>query len=330
VTSIADSARRPAGLAWLRAVLLLGLLAALAAQTPLPWGWLWLIVPAAVALSLLLSWRFGAWGLTVPVELAAGVLAMGRGTTAWTWWIPTAALCGVWMGLREESQESGSGARAWRLLPLLVVAALLPRTVHYGAMVEHVEAQLKLGDEQLLQLGHEVGYTGERLAVLQRSVQDNATLRRVVLPSVLPTVLFLWSALLVLAGRSLSARTAGAMRWPALSRGRLREWRMPDGALWMLIAGLAIVVGPWAGWLATGWTLTLNAGVGFCVQGIAVLESWMLSRGVPASIIALTLLFVFAVAMPVFVVAAAAVGLSDAWLDFRHLEPAPSGAGEEK
>ena len=329
MTSIAESARRPSGLAWLRAVLLLGLLAALAAQTPLPWGWLWLIVPAAVALSLLFSWRFGAWGLTVPIVLAAGVLAMGRAATPWTWWIPTAALCGVWMGLREESQESGSGARAWRLLPLLVVAALLPRTMHYSGMVEHVESQLRQGDEQLLELSRDVGYSGERLAVLQRSVHDNATLRRQVLPSVLPTLLFLWSAVLVFAGRSLSARTAGALKWPPLSRGRLREWRMPDGALWMLIAGLAIVVGPWAGWLATGWTLTLNAGVGFCVQGIAVLESWMLSRGVPASIIALTLLFVFAVAMPVFVVAAAAVGLSDAWLDFRHLEPVVGGPGEE-
>jgi len=316
-------------MAWVRAALLLALLAALAAQTPLPWGWLWLIVPAAVALSLLLSWRFGAWGLTVPVVLAAGVLAAGRAATPWTWWIPTAALCGVWMGMREEEHEGSSGARAWRLLPLLVVAAVLPRTLPYSGLVEHVEAQLKLGDQQLLQLSTQVGYTGERLAALQRSIQENANLRKQVLPSVLPTILFLWSAVLVFAGRSLSARTAGALRWPPLSRGRLREWRLPDGALWMLIAGLAIVVGPWAGWLATGWTLTLNAGVGFCVQGIAVLESWMLSRGVPASIIALTLLFVFAVAMPVFVVAAAAVGLSDAWLDFRHLEPAVSGNGEE-
>lgn len=316
-------------MAWLRSAVLLALLAALAAQTGLPWGWLWLIVPAAVALSLLLSWRFGAWGLTVPMVLGAGVLAFGRGAPPWTWWIPTAALCGVWMGLREESHEGGSGAHAWRLLPLLLLAATLPRTIHYASMIERVEAQLKIGDDQLLQISREVGYTGERLAALQRSVQDNATVRRQILPSVLPSVLFLWCALLVFAGRSLSARAAGALRWPSLSRGRLREWRLPDAALWLLIAGLAIVVGPWAGWMATGWTLTLNAGVGFCLQGIAVLESWMLSRGVPASIIALTLLFVFAVAMPVFVVAAAAVGLSDAWLDFRHLEPAVSDPGEE-
>jgi len=50
---------------------------------------------------------------------------------------------------------------------------------------------------------------------------------------------------------------------------------------------------------------------------------------VPASIIALTLLFVFAVALPVFVLAAAAMGLSDAWLDFRRLEPASGDHGEE-
>ena len=313
------------GLAWLRAALLLGLLAALALQ----WSWLWLIVPATVALSLLLSWRFGAWGLTVPAVLAAGVLAAGRAATPLAWWIPTASLCGVWMGLREESAEDGAGARVWRMLPLLVVAALLPRTVHYAAMVSQVETSFRTFFEQGLEAGREVGYTGPRLAILQREVQDLVSVTHQVMPSVLPTLLFLWSAVMVYAGRSLSARTAGALRWPPLSRGRLREWRLPDGALWMLITGLALVVSPWAGWLATGWTLALNAGVGFCVQGIAVLESWMLSRGVPASIIALTLLFVFAVAMPMFLLASAAVGLCDAWLDFRRLEPATSENGEE-
>jgi len=34
------------------------------------------------------------------------------------------------------------------------------------------------------------------------------------------------------------------------------------------------------------------------------------------------MLFVFCVAMPVFVLTTAAVGLSDVWLDYRRLEPA--------
>ena len=52
--------------------------------------------------------------------------------------------------------------------------------------------------------------------------------------------------------------------------------------------------------------------------------SLLIARGIPSPIIVLTLLFVFAVAMPiVFMLTTAAVGLSDVWLDYRRLEPTP-------
>jgi hypothetical protein len=82
-------------------------------------------------------------------------------------------------------------------------------------------------------------------------------------------------------------------------------------------------------WAPTAWTLLLNAGLGYCVQGIAVVESLLLARGVPSPIIVLTMLFVFAVAMPiVFMLTTAAVGLSDVWLDYRRLEPTPDRPSE--
>ena len=330
MTSIAEPAPRSRGLSGLRAGLLVALLGAFALQVPSPWGWLWLVIPGAVALALLVSWRFGVWGLAIPAALAIGVLAAGWMHAIWAWWVPTAALCGVWMGLREEGMEAGSGTRAWMLMPLLLLASVLPRTAGYPAMIASVEAEMRQIDQETVKMGRQVGYSPDRLAGLQRTLEENATIRRRALPHVVPTLQFLWIAVLVYAGRSLAARIAGAMRWPALSRGRLREWRLPDGALWTFLAGLALLLAPWQGWLATGWTLMLNAGIGFCVQGIAVVESWMLARGVPASIIALTLLFVFAGALPVFVLAAAAMGLSDAWLDFRRLEPAAADKGEEK
>jgi len=329
VTSIVDPAPRSRGLSWLRAALLIALLGAFAVQMPMPWGGLWLMVPGAVALALLVSWRFGPWGLIVPVGLAIAVIALGRTREVWAWWIPTAALCGVWMGLREEGAEAGSGTRAWMLLPLLLLSSALPRLAAYPRMVEKVETRMRELDLQVIETGRQVGYSADRLAGLQRSVEEGADARRHTLPQVLPTMIFLWVALLVYAGRSLSARLAHGMRWPPLTRGRLREWRLPDGALWTFLAGLALLLAPWPAWAGSGWTLVLNAGIGFCVQGIAVVESWMLARGVPASIIALTLLFVFAVALPVFVLAAVAMGLSDAWLDFRRLEPVAADHGEE-
>jgi hypothetical protein len=115
------------------------------------------------------------------------------------------------------------------------------------------------------------------------------------------------------------------MRWPELSRARLVEWRLPDGAIWVMIAGLGLLLSPLPAWKPSGWTLLIGSGLGYCVQGIAVVESLLLARGVPPSMIFLMLVFVFAMATPVFVLAATAVGVSDLWLDYRRIEAVPDG-----
>ena len=56
----------------LRAVLLAGSLALSALVTPWPWAALWLAVPAVVAASLLLSWRYGPPAMALPLLLAVG------------------------------------------------------------------------------------------------------------------------------------------------------------------------------------------------------------------------------------------------------------------
>jgi len=61
------------------------------------------------------------------------------------------------------------------------------------------------------------------------------------------------------------------------------------------------------------------------VQGVAVVESLLLARGVPPPVVVLTMLFVFMIFMPYFVLAATALGLSDVWLDYRQLESVADG-----
>jgi hypothetical protein len=315
------------GPAWLRAALLLALFGVLALQ----WGGLWLLIPLITAIALLIAWRFGRWAILVPVVAAGMSVTLARSGGLWVWWVPAAALSGLWMGLREEGAGTTSAERAWMLAPLLLLAAGLPWTPQYASMVARIDLELAKSDQLSIEVWRQLGYQGERLAALQRSFNEIVELRHKVLPHVLPTVLFLWSALLVVAGRTLAARMARVMRWPALSRGSLRDWRLPDGALWVFLVGLALLVAPLPQWMPTGWTLLINAGLGFCVQGIAVVESWLLARGVPASVIVLSMFFVFAVAWPAFLMAAAAVGLSDVWLDYRRLEPAPvEDPNEEK
>ena len=145
------------------------------------------------------------------------------------------------------------------------------------------------------------------------------------LPNLLPSLLFLWMALLVVAGRDVSAWLADRLHWPALSRARFVEWRLPDGAIWLLIGGMGLLLGGFKAWGPTAWTLLIVPALGYCVQGIAVVESLLLLRGVPPPIITLTLLFVFVMALPVFVLTTACVGLSDIWLDYRRLEAVSDG-----
>jgi hypothetical protein len=326
VTSIADSTRPSRAAATLRGVLLLAVLVGGALVTPPPWAELWVAVPTAVAVSLLLAWRFGARALVLPPVLY-GALALVVGPFApWAWWVPAAALSGAWMGLREEHPES-AGGRAWMLLPVLALAALLPWLPGYGTRVGNLERELRSGDSQMLEMAREMGMKNDRLESLRRTVEENAPMRRLVLPNLVPSVLFVWVVLLVAAGRALGSRVAEWLRWPALSRMRLAEWRLPDGAIWTFLAGLGLLVAQWPAWAATAWTLLLNTGLGFCLQGIAVVESLMLARGVPPSVIALTLMFVCVLAMPVFVFATAVLGLSDFWLDFRRIET-PDGDAE--
>ena len=310
---------------WVHAALLLAVLGVLTLQTPPPWAWLWLAVPATVALALLLSWRFGTTAVVLVALIAVGLTVFGSAQGLWAWWIPAAALVGAWMGVREEGAGPGAGQRAWMLAPALALAALLPWLAHYREFVAAVDRELVAGDAQLLELMRQLGTGRDRLGGLEKAVTENAALRHAALPHVIPTALFLWVTALVAAGRALAARLASALRWPRLSRTSLRQWRLPDAALWTFIAGLALLLAPWPAWAPTGWTLLLNAGLGYCVQGVAVVESLLLARGVPPPVVVLTMLFVFMIFMPYFVLAATALGLSDVWLDYRQLESVADG-----
>lgn len=313
------------GPSWFRTLVLFLLLAMGPAITPMPWASLWLFVPASVAVALLVSWRWGAWGVLVPVALFAACMAIVGPFSLWVWWIPAAALTGAWMGLREENGGPGEGQRAWMLLPVLLLAALLPWMDAYGTMVANLERLLREGDQQAVAFYRRLGIGADQLQALERRTVDLAAIEKKVLPSAVPTLLFLWVMLLVAMGRGVADRLARWFRWPGLSRGRLATWRLPDPAVWLLLLGLALIVARLPSWGPSAWTLLVNVSLAYCVQGIAVVQSLLLARGVPPSIITLTFVFVFAMAWPALLLATICVGLSDVWLDYRRLEAVPEG-----
>jgi hypothetical protein len=320
VTSIADRGganRRPGAgrSALVAAGLLLGALG-----TPMPWAALWLLIPAAVAVALLIARRFGGWGVLVPVGLFVATMTLVGSDQMWAWWIPFAALTGAWMGVREEDGRAPASDRAWLLLPLLLLAATLPWTAPYEDFYLKVRDRGISAEAVLATRSKMHGWSEEKTAEMRPAAVQHAEMARAALPYVLPTFLFLWMALLVGAGRSFASRVSDRLRWPPMTAPGLREWRLPDGAIWLALVGLALLLTPWSAWTPTATTLLINVMLAFCVQGIVVVESLMLARGMSGSVIAMTMIFVFVLATPAFVCIAAAMGVSDVWLDYRRLE----------
>lgn len=307
----------------------LGLLLMLAgAGSTGTWSASWLLVPVTVATAILLAWRFGPVALVMPALLAvaAGVAAaVGHGVLPlWkTAWVPLGAAVGVWMGLHEEGGGPGIGARAWMHVPLLAMAALLPVTPGFDPALAKFDSVLRVQQQALLASPETAGWPATWRTELQHKVEAPADERRRELSFLVPNALFLWSVLLVAAGRALAARMATVLGWPELSRSPLRDWRLPDAALAALLLGLALVVFAPRGWQPVAAVLLGQSALGYSVQGIAVVESVLRSRGMPPAFVTLSLVFVLAVsllwALPAFTV----VGLSDVWLDYRRLEPSP-------
>jgi hypothetical protein len=96
----------------------------------------------------------------------------------------------------------------------------------------------------------------------------------------------------------------------------LREFRFPDPMVWILIAGLALVLAAgWSvGWGRVGTNLLAFMGALYVLRGAAVLL--FLSGGLSFGT-GLLLLFGLLLAGPVLIGGAVLIGLGDSWLDIR-------------
>jgi hypothetical protein len=298
--------------------------------TPWPWSALWLGVPLVVACSLLLAWRFGARALALPVTLAAlAALAVAfpvAGLRAWHLvWLPAAALTGVWMGLREEGGGPSLGERAWMHAPLLAAAMALPALPGLADALSRLESRARAEERQMLATLPGPATPGTWRHVMERSLNLPPGERVRMLRYLTPNLAFVWMVVLVSAGRSLAARGAAWRGWPALSSAPLAAWRLPDGALVPLLAGIALALFASETWRPGAAVLLVQSVLGYSVQGLAVTQSVLLERGVSPVFVLVTMLFLFAFTLPVFLPSVALVGLTDVWLDFRRLEASPGG-----
>ncbi len=328
MTSIVEPPREARPFAWVRLSLLMMFLLFGALGTPWPWAALWLVLPAAVAGGLLASWRFGNTAFVLPAALLAAAVTVQvmYGWPIWfTLWTPLAAVIGCWMGLREEGGGPGIGERAWMLVPMLGLAAALPLAPGFPDAMARLDSRVVAEQERVLKSVPAKDVPAMWVEAKKQVDSVPVEERRKVWVLTVPMMLFVWSAMLVMAGRALAARFATVLGWPPLSRSPLFLWRLPDAALVPLIVGIALLVFTGPVMQPSAATLLMVSVLGYSVQGVAVVESLLLSRGMPPVFVALTVLFVIAVSLLWILPAVAVVGLSDVWLDYRKLEPAPEG-----
>jgi hypothetical protein len=122
---------------------------------------------------------------------------------------------------------------------------------------------------------------------------------------------------------SLAALGVGWWGYRRLSRtgsalGRLTEFRFPDALVWILIAGLALVLLPLAGWgERLGSNLLFFMGALYALRGLGVLVALVIGMTGPQLPVLLVLAVVGVLLYPIVVAGTVLLGVTDTWLDLR-------------
>ncbi len=331
MTSIADPGfeavtrrRTGAGLLGILALILLGQL-----LTPDPWTYLWPVLPVAGAAALLLAHTGVPAAGWLPPLFCAVTLALFRvADQPWAWCLLAGVVAAALMGLAER-QGRGDASRLWAYLPLVVLAAALPLAPGYKEFVERVVAAIRMQEVRQIASLRDVAFRPDQRLAFEQFVGAVTDRQVTVVQAVLPTLLFAWLALLVHLAERMAHRLAELVRRPLAPTMPFTAWRLPVGAVWLFIAGLALVAAREARIEPVGINLAAATGLAFGVQGLAVLKSVLSSQGMAPGMVMMLFVFVWFVLGPVLLVAATGVGLMDLWLDFRHLEPRSDGGEPE-
>jgi hypothetical protein len=320
VTSTADIAdprrRTGAGLLGILCLILLGEL-----LTPQgPWSMLWPVVPVLGAASLLLSQtQVPAIGWLIPALTLAGLFIFGAAAEPWGWCLAAGNLAAAMLGFTATGEK-----RAWAYLPVLTLAALFPIAPGYAEFVSHAVA--KLHAEEVRQLAVVDTMAADQKLAAGQLISSGIQFALVLAQNVLPVFLFVWIALLVHLSERMARRLAELVKRPLPESLPFERLRMPDGMVWLLILGVALITLRDARSVPVGLNLSIAVGLAFALQGLSVVKVFLVAHGMTPGLIALLFLFTALTMWPILPLACAGVGLMDLWLDFRRLEAgAPEG-----
>jgi hypothetical protein len=317
----AESRRRTgAGLLGILSLILLGQLV-----TPEPWTYLWPVLPVVGAAGLLLAQtNVPVLGWAPTVACLVSIFALGMTDQPWAWCLTAGALASSLLGVAERAGTE-SERRAWAYLPIVALAATFPLAPGYRDLIARI-AQAISGEEarQLASFRQMALEPDQRLAV-EQMIALSTEVELKIAQNVLPTVIFAWLALLVQLAERMARRLAELVRRPLLPSPPFALWRLPDGAVWLFVLGLGLVAARDDSARPVGVNLAAAVGIGFALQGLAVVKWFLAGQGMSPALVVLMFAFTSLLLGPVVPLAAAGVGLMDQWLDFRKLESSEGG-----
>jgi hypothetical protein len=287
--------------------------AAAAAPLVLPGLWLavWLLAarPALVVAMAVLGVVVGAVNMPiVPVAILAayvvaglaGGAALERGTSTLVVVVLIAALMvpGLLLALRETPMGD----------ELAVLAGGLRESYAGRLPADCTEVQRKAS-----------------MAEFERQLDGALKVSAWIWPSLLALGLLMQAALALWLGRLL-ARAGGLRLVRPVSRP-FAVWEAPGAMVWVLAAGLLLLVAGGEPGKRAGLNLAILAGLALSVQGVAV-QVWVTGRFLPPVGRAIYWLMAAFFIAPVVVAAGAFIGLMDQWWDLRKLHRGPEQAEE--
>jgi len=303
---------RPFGLALPALLMAVGAL-----ETPAPWHVLWLAVPGLGALGYLGNLHRLRWGWLAPLGAAVWMLVSGEYASIWAWLLVGGVASASLLGL-ARGQGAPSARGLWAFLPLLSLSAVFPFSSLYAPAMDGAQRGIERiaqdAYEGYRQMGIEGGSLGEMAQWLHQATIAWTWLVR----HLLPKFLFGFGAVLVALAVLLARRAARAAGKPIAGSESFARFRLPEGAIWLLLVALAMVALRRPDLVPAGVNLALCVGLGYCLQGIAVLDFALLARGQPPGIIWILFLFVLLFAVPVLAVTSTGLGLIDVWVDLRR------------
>lgn len=255
-------------------------------------------IAALGAVTLLACRRFGLWR----VGLVALPLAVGAGIEL-TPILAVAPLAGLLAGWQLERQ--GSYGK-------ILAAAALPGAVQGGLLLasgqqprEEVVTQVA-GQLEAMGLKLEEGYSVSQIVELGLRLQ--------------PATEFLFILFIAVLIYRLAQAGSGWLKIELPSATPFRNWRPWEALIWVLIAGLALVLGTQGTSAELGLNLMVVTGVLYAFQGLALVRFCCWRLGISKwmeGFLYLTLAFTAGLSTLVL----AALGLLDTWFDWRRLDP---------